>query len=211
MAEVLQLDGVGPDENFFALGGTSLLAIQLVGRLREAAGLETDIGAVFEAPTPRALEEYIESGAAPAPPLPPLRPGPRAEVAPLSAAQRRAWLFGRLRPDSLAYQYSGAFRFEGELDEEALRRAMGDLMDRHEILRTSFEERNGEPVQVIHDRRPVPLEVIDLRGRGGAGLAAADPRAGPHPDRPRRGAAAALDVDAARGAPLDPRSRSSIT
>ena len=55
------------------------------------------------------------------------------------------------------------FRFEGDLDEGALRRAFAELIDRHEILRTSFEERGGEPVQVIHDRVGVPLETIDFR------------------------------------------------
>ena len=119
MAEVLHLDAIGPDESFFALGGSSLLAVRLVGLLREA-GIETDIGAVFEAPTPRGLERYVESGDLPAA-LPPLGPGPRTGVAPVTAAQRRAWIHGRLRPGSVTYQSSVFFRFEGDLDEGALR------------------------------------------------------------------------------------------
>ena len=161
MAEVLHLDAIGPDESFFALGGSSLLAVRLVGLLREA-GIETDIGAVFEAPTPRGLERYVESGDLPAA-LPPLGPGPRTGVAPVTAAQRRAWIHGRLRPGSVTYQSSVFFRFEGDLDEGALRGALEELIDRHEIFRTSFEERGGEPVQVIHDRVGVPLETIDFR------------------------------------------------
>ncbi len=162
MAEVLGLDAIGSDESFFAVGGSSLLAVQLVARLREA-GLETDIDAVFEAPTPDALERRTESGGTPAA-LPPLRPGPRTEFAPVTAAQRRAWIHGCLRPGSITYQSSVLFRFEGYLDRGALREAMEELIGRHEIFRTSFEEQYGEPVQVIHDRVRVPLETIDFRG-----------------------------------------------
>ena len=81
----------------------------------------------------------------------------------VTAAQRRAWIHGRLRPGSVTYQSSVFFRFEGDLDEGALRGALEELIDRHEIFRTSFEERGGEPVQVIHDRVGVPLETIDFR------------------------------------------------
>ena len=167
MAEVLQLDSVGPDENFFALGGSSLLAIQLVGRLRDRLGIEADIGAVFEAPTAARARASCSSG--PACRRPRCRRcgrAPRAPVAPLTAAQRRAWLFGRLHPDSIAYQFAVDLPVRGRLDEGALRGALAELLTRHEILRTSFEERDGEPVQVVHDRVPAPLEAIDLRGEG---------------------------------------------
>ena len=166
MAEVLHLDSVGADENFFELGGTSLLAIQLIGRLRDRLGIEADIGAVFEAPTAAALVKRLGSNAGPKSGLSPLRPGPREATAPVSAAQRRAWLFSRMNPDSIAYQFAAIFRFEGKLDKAALEEAMADLMGRHEILRTSFDERGGEPIQVIHDKRQVPIERIDLRGHG---------------------------------------------
>jgi amino acid adenylation domain-containing protein len=163
MAEVLGLDSVEPDENFFELGGTSLLAIQLVGRLRERLGAHVDIGVVFDAPTAAGLAERLEAEARRAPSLPPLRPGPREATAPLSAAQRRAWLFGRLRPDSIAYQAASIFRLEGELDREALEGALGDLLARHETLRSSFEEIDGEAMQAIHATVDPHLELVDLR------------------------------------------------
>jgi amino acid adenylation domain-containing protein len=169
MAEVLRLESVGPEENFFELGGTSLLAIQLIGRLRLRLQVDVDIGAIFEAPSPAALVERLDRGAAGgSPPLPALRSGPRQGTAPVSAAQRRAWLFGRINPESIAYQFAAIFRFEGSLDETALEGAMADLMGRHEIFRTSFEERDGEPIQVIHGEAPVPLEKLDLRDQGEA-------------------------------------------
>ena len=171
MAEVLALESVGPEENFFELGGTSLLAIQLIGRLRLRLGFEAEIGAIFDAPTAAGLLERLERGTGAAPALPPLQPGPRSQVAPVSAAQRRAWLFGRLNPDSIAYQFAAIFRFHGKLDEAALEGAMAELLRRHEIFRTGFEERDGTPVEVIADAVALPLERIDLRGQDDAAAA----------------------------------------
>jgi amino acid adenylation domain-containing protein len=167
MAEVLKLDAVGAEEDFFALGGSSLLAIRLVGMLRHRLEAEVDINAVFAAPTAAQLAERIEQAPGAAG-LPPLRPGPREPTAPLTAAQRRAWWFGRVHPDSIAYQFAAIFRLEGELDEAALEAALADLLARHESLRTGFEERDGEPVQVIRERCEVPLERVDLRGESQA-------------------------------------------
>jgi len=166
MAEVLRIDSVGPEESFFELGGTSLLAIQLAGRLRSLLDANVDIGAVFEAPTPVSLAERIAAPDGLRPALPPLLPGRPESTAPLSSAQRRAWLFGRLHLDSIAYQFAALFRLEGALDVDALEGALADLIDRHEILRTSFEDRADEPVQVIHAERAPRLERVDLRGAG---------------------------------------------
>jgi amino acid adenylation domain-containing protein len=163
MAEVLQLEAVGPEESFFDLGGSSLLAIELVGRIREQLDAQLDIGTVFELPTASALADRIQAAPRRPPGTPALRPGPRRSPAPVSAAQRRAWFFGRLHPDSIAYQFAAELTFEGELDPGALECALAALMGRHEILRTSFEERDGEPVQVIHENVPVPLEQVDGR------------------------------------------------
>jgi amino acid adenylation domain-containing protein len=166
MAEVLRLDSVGSEENFFELGGTSLLAIQLVGRLRRLLDANVDVGAVFEAPTAAGLAARIATADGRRTALRPLLPGGRESTAPLSAAQRRAWLFGKLHPDSIAYQFAAIFRLEGALEVEALEGALADLLARHEILRTSFEERGGEPVQSIRPSAEPRLELVDLRGAG---------------------------------------------
>ncbi|HSR94635.1 MAG TPA: condensation domain-containing protein, partial [Solirubrobacterales bacterium] len=167
MAKVLQLDSVGPDEDFFDLGGTSLLALQLTGRLRERLSGGIDIRAVFEQRTPQRLSRRIDPQGAARPELPPLLPCPRAETAPLSAAQRRALLFGRMHPDSIAYQFAALFRLDGELDPNALRAALNDLVRRHETLRTSFAEIDGEPRQIVHTEREAPLDLLDLRNGAG--------------------------------------------
>ncbi|MGD0274026.1 MAG: amino acid adenylation domain-containing protein [Gaiellaceae bacterium] len=166
MAEVLRLESVSADENFFELGGDSLLAIRLAGRLRERLGVDLEIGVVFAAPTASALTELIEGHTPATPNIPPLLPATRASTAPASFAQRRTWLFGLMHPESIAYQSAVLLQLDGSLDEAALAGALSDLMQRHESLRTSFEERDGEPVQVIHTKRPLPLETVDLRGAG---------------------------------------------
>jgi hypothetical protein len=118
---------------------------------------------VFEAPTPAALAESLAARSSRVNCLPPLLPGRAETTAPLSAAQRRAWLFERMHPDSIAYQFAAIFRFEGDLDQAALKDAFAAMIRRHEILRTSFVERNGEPLQVIHPERSPRFETVDLR------------------------------------------------
>ena len=166
MAEVLTLEEVGLDEDFFALGADSLLAIQLVGRLRDRFGGEIDVAAVFDAPTARQLARCLGSEAGSS--RPPLEHLARShEPAPATFAQRRAWLFEQMNPGSLAFQFAAILHLEGELDEAALAGALGDLMRRHEILRTSLRQRGDEPVQIVHAEVPLPLEVVDLPGGSG--------------------------------------------
>ena len=107
-----------------------------------------------------------------------------------------------MNPDSLAYQFAALLHFEGELDERALRGALGDLMARHEVLRSSIEERDGEPVQVVHEQVEVPLEVVDLPGELERPVGAAGSLAGALPDRAGPGAAGALDAGPPRPRPL---------
>jgi amino acid adenylation domain-containing protein len=164
MAEVLGLEAVRPDEDFFDLGGTSLLALQLAGRLRGALGARVDIGAVFEERTAAALVRRIDLAHTELE-LPPLLPGPRASTAPVSAAQRRALLFGSMHLDSIAYQFAAIFRLEGRLNRTALQGALDDLLHRHEILRTSFSEVEGKPLQIVHAECEARLDFVDLRDR----------------------------------------------
>ncbi len=163
MAELLGLERVGADEDFFALGADSLLAIQLLGRLRERTGAGLNVDAVFEARTARALAALVETEDASLPRREPLRRSAEPGPAPATLAQRRAWLFERANPDSLSYQFACFIDLRGELDEPALEAALGDLIERHESLRTSLTERDGELVQLVHEGVPPPLEQIDLR------------------------------------------------
>ncbi|MBI3457316.1 MAG: amino acid adenylation domain-containing protein [Candidatus Rokubacteria bacterium] len=86
----------------------------------------------------------------------------------LSFAQERLWFLDRLEPDRAVYNIARAARLRGRLDEGALRQALEAIVGRHEALRTTFAEREGEPAQVIAEAGPVALPVIDLRGGAGA-------------------------------------------
>ncbi|MFC7307920.1 amino acid adenylation domain-containing protein [Streptomyces monticola] len=146
-AQVLDLDGLCADSDFFDLGGHSLLAMRLVSRIRAELGAELTVRDVFEAPTPARLSRRLgmEESTRPA-----LRRRPRPEGLPLSAAQRRLWFLDRLEGAHPTYNEHVAFRFTGVLDVAALRSAVRDVVARHEPLRTVFPEHGGEPHQHIH-------------------------------------------------------------
>ncbi|HEV2145843.1 MAG TPA: amino acid adenylation domain-containing protein, partial [Longimicrobiaceae bacterium] len=166
-AEVLGVARVGVEESFFELGGHSLLAMQAISRVRQTFGTEVPLRALFEAPTVAEFAACVEAlRSAGASPAPPLERVPREDGAglPLSFAQQRLWLVDRLDPGSTAYNIPFALRVRGALDVAALRACLDGLVRRHETLRTTFAERGGVPVQVVHAPAPVPLPVLELRG-----------------------------------------------
>jgi amino acid adenylation domain-containing protein len=169
MRELLGDELPGPDDDFFALGGDSLLAIALVGRLRALGHASLGVGAVFAHRTPRALAAALTDAVGPA--LPAITPRAGGALAPLTGAQRRTWLFGEMNPGARAYQHVGWVRIDGPLDPAALRAALEALVDRHEALRSSIVVRDGEPFQRVHEQVPIALEELDLRGAGSVALA----------------------------------------
>ncbi len=154
---------IGIDDSFFDLGGHSLLATRLASRVRETFAVELPLRDVFEAPTVAALAERLraakaEGAAAP----PPLASRPRPDgIAPLSFAQERLWFLSRLEPESTAYHIGVGARLRGRLDRSALAAALDEVVRRHEVLRTVFEEpvaggggEGGRPVQRIRPPSP---------------------------------------------------------
>ena len=171
-AEVLGTERVGAEDDFFELGGHSLLATQVASRVRAAFGMELPLRAMFEAPTVRALARRIagERAAGEGAPAGPIPRADRARPLPLSFAQERLWFIDQLDPGSAAYNVPLALDLRGGVDPAALERALGEIVRRHEALRTTFREQGtgdggqpAGPVQVIHPFAGFHLPLVDLR------------------------------------------------
>ncbi|MFD4259397.1 non-ribosomal peptide synthase/polyketide synthase [Streptomyces sp. NPDC058534] len=159
-AEVLGVDEVGVDDSFFELGGHSLLATRLISRIRSAAGAEVPIQRIFESPSVAELAPALaETGRARAA----VTARPRPERLPLSFAQQRLWFIHQYEGPSPLYNIPAALRLTGRVDEAALSAAVGDVVARHESLRTVFAEDAHGPRQVIlsPERAPSRLETLD--------------------------------------------------
>ncbi|GAA1965042.1 non-ribosomal peptide synthetase [Kitasatospora viridis] len=172
-AEVLGRPGAGPgravgvDDDFFALGGHSLLATRLLSRIRAALRVDLTLRDLFDHPTVRGLAaaaEAAEAGGSATRAHPPLLPGPLPAVLPLSPAQRRLWFVEQADGPSDRYHVPAVHRLTGALDATALRAALGDLVERHEPLRTVFPAVDGEPRQRILPASPVDLPTVDTDG-----------------------------------------------
>ncbi|MFF8675158.1 amino acid adenylation domain-containing protein [Streptomyces sp. NPDC015242] len=148
--DVLKLprDSVGVDAGFFDLGGDSLLATRLLARLRHETGAEIPITALFETPTPAALAQRLAVQDA-ALPRPALGDAVRPQRVPLSYAQERMWFLNRLDGGAATYNIPLLVTLDADVDTGALRAALGDLADRHEILRTVVAEHDGTPYQRV--------------------------------------------------------------
>ncbi|HVR97504.1 MAG TPA: amino acid adenylation domain-containing protein, partial [Thermoanaerobaculia bacterium] len=167
--EVLGLERVSAESDFFALGGHSLLATQVVSRLRSSFGHEAPLRLLFEERTVAGLARFFEAAAGAAPgeaaasPLPPIEPAPRYQGRlPLSFAQLRLWFLHHLDPESSIYNLPAALRLEGALDPMALEQALGEVVRRHEVLRTTMAAVDGEPYLHIHPSVPAGLPLVDL-------------------------------------------------
>ncbi|WP_297847969.1 non-ribosomal peptide synthetase, partial [Mycobacterium sp.] len=162
-AQVLGVERVGVDDSFFDLGGDSISAMRLVAAVNASLDTGLAVRIVFEAPTIAQLAPRIgEGGGA----LEPLTAGARPAVVPLSFAQNRLWFLDQLQGPSPVYNMAAALRLDGRLDAEALGAALGDVVARHESLRTVFVAPEGLPQQVVipAGKADFGWEVVDASG-----------------------------------------------
>ncbi|WP_074849938.1 non-ribosomal peptide synthetase [Gordonia westfalica] len=150
IADLLDVEKVSATADFFAIGGNSLSATRLSARAGDRFGVRLGVRDIFESTTLRRLARRIETAYDSEPPHAPLvRVVDRPDHIPLSFAQQRIWFLNRFEPDSAAYTIPLAVRLRGVLDQTALLDAVGDVLARHEILRTVFPADAGEPYQRV--------------------------------------------------------------
>ncbi|MEO8429883.1 MAG: amino acid adenylation domain-containing protein [Acidobacteriota bacterium] len=165
--ELLRLDRVGTDDNFFSLGGHSLLLIQVSFRLRTSLGVDLPLRFFFELPTISALGRAIDdagSGLRGLPEASSIRQAAPGSPPPVSFAQQRLWLIEQLDPGNTAYVIRRAHRLEGPLRPDALRHSVEAIVARHEVLRSAFvASEQGPRVEVFPpDRVAIPFDEVDL-------------------------------------------------
>ena len=151
--DVLQSsEQIGIYDNFFALGGHSLLVTQVISRLKTIFQVALPIISLFENATIAGLAERVESEMRHdrRPQIPPLISAGRAQDLPLSFSQQRLWFLAQLEPQSRAYNQPFALRIQGALSLEALEYSLGEVVRRHEILRTTFTTSDEQPLQHIN-------------------------------------------------------------
>jgi amino acid adenylation domain-containing protein len=169
--EVLRVKPVGVHNNFFELGGHSLLATQVISRIRQTLQVELPLRQLFEFPTIAQLAPRLRGGevtlggeTARTSTLPPIQPAQRDAAAdlPLSFAQERLWFLAQLEGISATYNMPAAWRLEGTVDNEALERSLNEIHQRHEALRTTFPQKNGQAYQKIARATfSLPLVTLD--------------------------------------------------
>lgn len=163
-AEVLGQEAVEPEADFFDLGGDSLLATQLVSRIRAQLGIDLPISAIFEAPTLGGLARL--AAAAPASQAEDsTTAAPMAQAGvdrPLSFSQERMWFMHALAPEGGAYNIPLALRLEGVLDLPALRAALARVVQRHEILRTRFLTREQGIAGEVTPELAIDIDEVHL-------------------------------------------------
>ena len=166
-SEVLHVEAIGATDDFFQLGGHSLVATQVMSRVRETFGVDLPVRTLFRAPTVERLAAAVAEARRTAPgaateSAPPIEPAPRDAPLPLSYSQQRLWFVHQLEPDSPAYNVFSALRLTGHLDLDALRRSMDEVVRRHEVLRTVFALDDEVPSQRVLPATPGEYELLDL-------------------------------------------------
>ncbi|QOW18806.1 amino acid adenylation domain-containing protein [Lysobacter ciconiae] len=163
MAQVLGLPDLGIHDDFFAVGGHSLLAAQLTTRLTAELGVRVSLRSVFDAPTAARLAALIATlqneGQKPQRPI-----QPRADqtFAPLSVMQQRLWVMEQMEPGRVVYNAPSAHRLHGDFDEPAFQRAFAEMVRRQAALRTVIVADGDTVVQHVLDHVDAALPVEDL-------------------------------------------------
>ncbi|HJT81165.1 MAG TPA: condensation domain-containing protein, partial [Chthoniobacterales bacterium] len=157
--DLLGINRIGISENFFHLGGHSLSATQVVARIRNEMGFELPLREFFDSPTIAELCPKLQNATVIQSALFSRRK--REGPVKLSFAQERLWFLDQLEPNSPAYHIPDAYIINGPIDVSILERSLRAVADRHELLRTTLQVKDGNPVQVIGPSSNLTVQSID--------------------------------------------------
>jgi amino acid adenylation domain-containing protein len=166
--QILGVENVSANDNFFDLGGDSLKATTLVSRARKAFQVKIPLVEVFRLQRLRELADYIKGKELEG--YIPIEYAEKKEFYELSSAQKRLYVLHRLYPDSIGYNISQAFNIEGEVDLRKLEETFHLLISRHEVLRTSIKVVDDIPVQEILDDVKFEIRVHEVEESGVQGI-----------------------------------------
>ncbi|NDD30908.1 MAG: amino acid adenylation domain-containing protein, partial [Proteobacteria bacterium] len=161
--EALEVERVGRHDDFFTLGGHSLMAARILARIRDAFGVAIAMPDLMAAPTVVGLAAAVERGRGHALPHP--TPVSRDRALPLSFAQQAMWLIDQIEPMTALYNVPMALRLRGELARDALQAAIDAMVARHEVLRTTLVAEKGQPFARISAPASLPMTLIDVRAK----------------------------------------------
>ena len=163
-ADLLGFEQIGVNENFFNLGGHSLIVAQILSRVRDSFQVELSFANIFANPTVAGLASVIQQHELLEQKLqsPAIQRISRAGMLPVSFAQERVYFIQEVAPENTAYQAQATLRFQGHLDVIVLKKCLSEIVQRHEIFRTTFPAVNGRLFQVIHSSLPIELNVVDI-------------------------------------------------
>jgi amino acid adenylation domain-containing protein len=163
-SSILGVSRVSIHDNFFHLRGHSLLATQLLSRIRSAMGVEIPLRVLFESPVLRQLAEAVEMAMRSDGPLQdaPISRAEHNSHLPLSSAQQRLWFLNQMMPGNPTFNVHMGFRINGPLDAAKLEQSLNQVISRHESLRTTFSLVEGELAQVIAPALELKLPVVNL-------------------------------------------------
>jgi amino acid adenylation domain-containing protein len=159
--ELLRIETVGIDDDFFELGGDSLKAITFAGKIHQELNIEVPLSVFFNKLTIKELAQYLEenSGTHQFSAIPAVE---KKEYYALSPAQKRLYILQEMEPHSTGYNLTSAIQLEGTLNKERLQAVIRQLIKRHESLRTSFHMIDGESVQQVHEKVEFEIEYYDI-------------------------------------------------
>lgn len=157
--EIIGIDKISINDNFFEIGGHSLKAATLISKVKKKFNVKMPLREVFNTPTIKQLAKFIEGSEENICTI--INPVEEQEYYEISSIQRKIYATCQIEENSTAYNMPSAILLEGDIDNEGIKRIFNILINRHETLRTSFDIVNGNVVQKVHKNINFKVDCIE--------------------------------------------------